>query len=93
MSFDIPRSIEPQIEQYAKAEKIGTTEAVVRLIKAGLLSLPASSVANAAAEANHIPGLTGTPMSDEEAGVMDEVVESAMQSRNRQLNLENWREA
>jgi|GEM_PF-3878291 len=29
-----------------------------------------------------IPGLTGTPMSDEEAAAMDQVVEIAMNSRS-----------
>lgn len=36
MSFDIPASVERDIEQYAQAERISPAEAVVKLIQSGL---------------------------------------------------------
>ncbi len=81
ISFDIPIAIEPQVQQVAAAQHITASEAIVRLIKAGLQASqprPTSSPDNILS----IPGLAGQPMSDEEASVMDEVVENAMESRN-----------
>jgi len=75
MSFDIPVTIEPRIQQFAHAQHITTDEAIVRLLDAGLERLVPKTAA--------IPGLTGTPMSDEDAAVMDEVVEIAMNSRSQ----------
>ena len=81
MSFDIPARIEPSIQEFAHSQHITTDEAVVRLIEAGLkASQPVRTVK--AKGSSPIPGLTGKPMSDEEAAIMDEVVDAAMQSRN-----------
>jgi len=73
MSIDIPTYIETDIEQYAQSEHISTHEAVVKLIYAGL---------NAEArEENRIQALLGEPMSEEDAALIDEVVDTAMKAR------------
>ncbi|MBS1725506.1 MAG: hypothetical protein JST51_02210 [Armatimonadetes bacterium] len=36
MSFDIPPNIEPQVKEFAQAQHISETEALIRLIQAGL---------------------------------------------------------
>ena len=80
MSFDIPARIEPGIQKFAQAQHITADEAIVRLIEAGLKANQPRRVAKA--KNSSIPGLTGQPMSDDEAAVMDEVVETAMLSRS-----------
>ena len=75
MSFDIPGRYDLRIEQVANTQRITTSEAVERIVEAGLDQLTSKSTAQ-------IPGLTGCPMSDEDAALMDEVVELAMRSRS-----------
>jgi hypothetical protein len=74
MSFDIPIAIEPQIIQYAESEHITESEAIVRLIQAGL--------STKAQEDARIQALLGEPMGEEDAAVMDEVVSIAMKARS-----------
>jgi hypothetical protein len=76
MALDIPPPYEPQIELVAQAQHITKDEALDRVLDAGLerfIPKPAAT----------IPGLTGAPMSDDDAAVMDEVVEIAMNSQGR----------
>ena len=73
MSYAIPPHFEPQLEIVAEAQHITMDEALKRVLEAGLERLVPKRTA--------IPGLTGYPMSDAEAAVMDEVVEIAMSSR------------
>jgi hypothetical protein len=81
MSFDIPPQIEPSIKEFARAQHITADEAIVRLLEEGLRANQPRRMDRDPA-ASRIPGLSGEPMSDEEAAVMDEVVEIAMESRN-----------
>ena len=70
MSFEVPDSIAPQVQQYALAQHITNEEAVLRLLKAGLASQKAVS---------DIWGVAA-----EDADVLDEVVSEAMaERRNR----------
>ena len=78
MSFDIPVAIEPEIIQYAQTERITESEAIVRLIQAGLNAR--------ATEDARIQALLGEPLSEQDAALMDEVVEIAMKARS-----ERWR--
>jgi hypothetical protein len=73
MSIDIPAAIEPDIVQYAQSERITASEAIVRLIQAGLDAR--------AAEESRIQALLGDPMNEHDAAVIDEVVEMAMNAR------------
>jgi len=74
MSFEIPTSIEPQVQQFAHAQHISTDEAVVRLIEAGLNVIHAKSTNRS---------LLGAFASPEDSTVMDEALELAMQERER----------
>ena len=79
MSIDIPTYVETDIEQYAQSEHISTDEAVIKLIYAGL---------NAQAqEGSRIQALLGEPMSEDDAAIIDEVVDTAMKARG-----ERWGE-
>lgn len=74
MSFEIPANIEPDVRHYAQAQHITADEAVVRLIKAGL------KVAQARPANRSILGAFASP---EDAAIMDDALELAMQERER----------
>jgi hypothetical protein len=73
MSFDdLPNEIKKGIQQYAGENHLSHDEAVIRLIEKGLencLTQPA------------INGLSGIAMSDDEAALVDDAVDLAMEAR------------
>lgn len=50
MSFDIPATIQQDIQQYAKAEQITPEEAILKVIQAGLKTIRSKSVKNGITE-------------------------------------------
>jgi hypothetical protein len=74
MGFDIPSTIEPEIIQYATSMHITTEEAIVRLIQAGLTIQESEDI--------RIQALLGYPLSDQDAKLMDDVVDIAMKARS-----------
>ena len=38
MSFDLPPNIEPQVQEYAKAQHLSENDALIRLVQAGLMA-------------------------------------------------------
>lgn len=72
MSFDIPTSIEPQVQQFAHAQHISPDEAIVRLIVAGLNVMSAKPTSRS---------LLGAFASPADSAVMDEALELAMHER------------
>ena len=75
MTFDIPATIEPDVIQYATAQRITEHEAIVRLIQAGLKAQQTEDA--------RIQALLGEPMNEEDAALMDEVVAEAYRMRGQ----------
>ena len=76
MSFDIPRHIESEVQEYAGTQHISTDEAILRLIQSGLdmaRSTPAQQ------------GL-GLFSSPEDSEALDAAVKLAYEDRNRPSN-------
>ena len=71
MSFDIPTSIEPEVQEYAQTRHLTVSEAIVELIRAGLGK-------ENAAEAGL--GLFGSP---EDAAALDSAVALAYDERRQ----------
>lgn len=71
MSFDIPVSIEPQIQRYAEAQHLTVDEAIVKLLEVGL--------------SNENPALAGLGLfgSPEDAAALDAAVSLAYEERRR----------
>jgi hypothetical protein len=73
MSIDIPAAVEPQIRKFAQTEHLTIDEAVARLLQAGL-DAQTNDTAN-------LDTLVGAPPTQEEAAIMDEIVDEAMKAR------------
>jgi len=73
MSFDpLPKKLEEGVSRFAEEQHISHGEAVLRLIESGLKS------SNPRAR---IRGLSGKPMSDEDAKIVDEALAISMEAR------------
>jgi hypothetical protein len=68
----LPTDIERGVQRFAADRHITHDEAVIALIETGLKSTVPSSP---------IKGLTGAPMSDEDAAIVDEALSIAMEAR------------
>lgn len=73
MSTDIPAVIEPKIIKYAESEHITPSEAILQLIEVGLEARTKQD--------DRIRTLLGEPMNEQDAALMDEIVEMAMTAR------------
>lgn len=82
MSIDIPTVIENDIRDYANAAHVTTSEAVIRLIRVGLL---ASS--RPPAETNAILAGLGLFGSPEDTALLNSAVEIAYEERRRPSSL------
>ena len=70
------------VREFAEEQHISHDEALLKLIETGLTTLrPQPKGIAPVINQVRIPGLTGKPMSDEDAAMMDEVVTEAMEAR------------
>ena len=68
----LPPSIEQGVERFAGQNHLSHDEAVIKLIETGLRFTLSTK---------KIKGLSGVPMSDEDAGIVDEALALAMDAR------------
>ncbi|MBS1701157.1 MAG: hypothetical protein JST12_05820 [Armatimonadetes bacterium] len=73
MSFDIPASIEPRVQQYAASLHITADEAILRLLQVGLDHASSSSPKD----------IVGAFSTANEVEVMDQALNLAMEDRVR----------
>jgi len=73
MSLDrLPPSIEQDVQRFASQQHISHDEAIIKLIETGLKNNNPEP---------RIKGLSGAPMTDEEAAIVDEALAIAMEAR------------
>ncbi len=75
---DLPDDIEQDIRRFADEQHLTRDEAVIRLLESGLVATKTKNKFG-------IPGLPSEPMSDEDAAVMDQIVDDAMRARRERL--------
>ena len=68
----LPENLEQSVKQFASQQHISRDEAVIKLIETGLKDVKAKA---------QIAGLSGSPMSDEEAAIVDDALAIAMEAR------------
>ena len=78
MSFALPHDIEESIKRFAQERRISHDEAVLRLIENGLKTSESRP---------RIKGLSGKPMSDEEAAIVDDALAIAMEARRERAGI------
>jgi hypothetical protein len=71
---DLPPNLEHSVEMFADRHQLSRDEAIIRLLEGGLEHECSSA---------KIKGLSGTPMTDDEASVVDEALSLAMEARRQ----------
>ena len=88
MSFDLPASIERELEQYAQAEHITTVEAAVKFIQSGLKAKRRNAVRNELTEAQ-TEQLRNSPTAAFFGGLSDHTLEH-MEKASKQIHAERF---
>ena len=88
MSFDLPASIERDLEEYAQAERISTVDAAVKFIQSGLKASKRKAAPRALTEAQ-MELLKASPTAAFFGSLPDDVLDQ-MEKASKQIHAERF---